>query len=125
MALRHAREQGSKVLAICNTQGASIPRESDAVLYTHAGPEVAVASTKAFVAQITAAYLLGLYLAQVKGAMFRDEIHQMLDSLKDMPRKIQWVLRHPAQDHPGGRRAHGERQLLLVPRPPRGLPGGA
>ena len=70
MALRHAREQGSKVLAICNTQGASIPRESDAVLYTHAGPEVAVASTKAFVAQITAAYLLGLYLAQVKGAMF-------------------------------------------------------
>lgn len=92
MALRHAREQGSKVLAICNTQGASIPRESDAVLYTHAGPEVAVASTKAFVAQITAAYLLGLYLAQVKGAMFRDEIHQMLDSLKDMPRKIQWVL---------------------------------
>ena len=52
MALRHAREQGSKVLAICNTQGATIPRESDAVLYTHAGPEVAVASTKAFVAQI-------------------------------------------------------------------------
>ena len=92
MALRHAREQSSKVLAICNTQGASIPRESDAVLYTHAGPEVAVASTKAFVAQITAAYVLGLYLAQVKGAMFRDEIAQALDSLKDMPRKIQWVL---------------------------------
>ena len=92
MALRHAREQGSKVLAICNTQGASIPRESDAVLYTHAGPEVAVASTKAFVAQITAAYVLGLYLAQIKGAMFRDEIQQTLDSLKDMPRKIQWVL---------------------------------
>ena len=92
MALRHAREQGSKVLAICNTQGASIPRESDAVLYTHAGPEVAVASTKAFVAQITAAYVLGLYLAQVKGAMYRDEIAQTLESLKDMPRKIQWIL---------------------------------
>ena len=92
MALRHAREQGSKVLAICNTQGASIPRESDAVLYTHAGPEVAVASTKAFVAQITAAYVLGLYLAQLKGTVFHDEIAQMLDSLKDMPRKIQWVL---------------------------------
>lgn len=92
MALRHAREQGSKVLAICNTQGSSIPRESDAVLYTHAGPEVAVASTKAFVAQITAAYVLGLYLAQIKGTMFRDEIHQNLDSLKEMPRKIQWVL---------------------------------
>ncbi len=92
MALRHAREQGSKVLAICNTQGASIPRESDAVLYTHAGPEVAVASTKAFVAQITAAYVLGLYLSQLKGTVFRDEIAQTLDSLKDMPRKIQWVL---------------------------------
>ena len=92
MALRHAREQGSKVLAICNTQGASIPRESHAVLYTHAGPEVAVASTKAFVAQITAAYVLGLYLAQLKGTVFRDEIAQTLDSLKDMPRKIQWVL---------------------------------
>lgn len=92
MALRHAREQGSKVLAICNTQGASIPRESDAVLYTHAGPEVAVASTKAFVAQITAAYILGLYLAQLKGTVFRDEIHQTLDSLKAMPQKIQWVL---------------------------------
>lgn len=92
MALRHAREQGSKVLAICNTQGASIPRESDAVLYTHAGPEVAVASTKAFVAQVTASYLLGLYLAQVKGAMFRDEIRQILDALKDMPAKIQWIL---------------------------------
>ena len=60
MALRHAREQGSRVLAICNTQGSSIPRESDAVLYTHAGPEIAVASTKAFVAQIVAAYMLCL-----------------------------------------------------------------
>ena len=92
MALRHAREQGSRVLAICNTQGATIPRESDAVLYTHAGPEIAVASTKAFVAQVTAAYLLGLYLAQVKGTMFRDEIHQVLSNLKAMPDKIQWVL---------------------------------
>ena len=92
MALRHAREQGSKVLAICNTQGASIPREADAVLYTHAGPEVAVASTKAFVAQITATYVLGLYLAQLKGTVFRDEIRQTLDSLKAMPAKIQWVL---------------------------------
>lgn len=94
MAIRHAREQGSKVLAICNTQGSSIPRESDAVLYTHAGPEVAVASTKAFVAQITAAYLLGLYLAQVRGIMFKDEIQTQLDALRAMPKKIQWVLDH-------------------------------
>lgn len=92
MALRHAREQGSRVLAICNTQGSTIPRESDAVLYTHAGPEIAVASTKAFVAQIVAAYLLGLYLAQVKGTMFRDEISHIVTDLKAMPEKIQWVL---------------------------------
>lgn len=92
MALRHAREQGSKVLAICNTQGSSIPRESDAVLYTHAGPEVAVASTKAFVAQITAAYVLGLYLARIKGTIFRDEISQILISLQEMPSRIQWIL---------------------------------
>ena len=62
MAVRHAREQGAKVISICNTHGSTLPRESDAALYTHAGPEIAVASTKAFLAQITAAYLLGLYL---------------------------------------------------------------
>lgn len=67
MALRHAREQGSKVLAICNTNGSTIPRESDAVLYTHAGPEVAVASTKAFLTQLVACYLVALYLGQVRG----------------------------------------------------------
>ncbi|HEX8498419.1 MAG TPA: glutamine--fructose-6-phosphate transaminase (isomerizing), partial [Actinomycetales bacterium] len=64
MAVRHAREQGARVLAICNTHGSTIPREADAVLYTHAGPEMAVASTKAFLSQITACFLLGLYLAQ-------------------------------------------------------------
>ncbi|KFJ04137.1 glutamine--fructose-6-phosphate transaminase (isomerizing) [Bifidobacterium subtile] len=92
MALRHAREQGSRVLAICNTQGSTIPRESDAVLYTHAGPEIAVASTKAFVAQVVAAYMLGLYLAQIKGTMFPDEIRGIVAQLKAMPAKIQWVL---------------------------------
>ncbi|MGW2402723.1 glutamine--fructose-6-phosphate transaminase (isomerizing), partial [Kitasatospora sp. NPDC001664] len=67
MALRHAREQGAKVLAICNTNGSTIPRESDAVLYTHAGPEVAVASTKAFLTQLVACYLIALHLGQVRG----------------------------------------------------------
>lgn len=92
MAVRHARQQGSKVIAICNTQGASIPRESDAVLYTHAGPEIAVASTKAFLAQITATYLLGLYLAQLRGNKFADEIESILAELRAMPEKIQQVL---------------------------------
>lgn len=92
MAIRHAREQGAKVLAICNTHGSTIPRESDAVLYTHAGPEIAVASTKAFLAQITAAYLLGLYLAQLRGNKFADEIAEILEDLRAMPGKIQQVL---------------------------------
>jgi glucosamine--fructose-6-phosphate aminotransferase (isomerizing) len=92
MALRHAKAQGARTLAICNTVGSSIPRESDAVLYTNAGPEIAVASTKAFLTQIIAAYLVGLYLAQVRGAMFEDEIRSILRSLDDMPRQVDLVL---------------------------------
>ncbi|WP_149204241.1 glutamine--fructose-6-phosphate transaminase (isomerizing) [Actinotalea subterranea] len=92
MAVRHAREQGATVLAIVNTHGSTIPRESDAVLYTHAGPEVAVASTKAFLAQITAAYLLGLYLAQLRGTKFPDEIAEILDDLRAVPEKVQQVI---------------------------------
>ncbi len=92
MAVRHAREQGAKVLSIVNTHGSTIPRESDAVLYTHAGPEVAVASTKAFLSQITAAYLLGLYLAQLRGNKFPDEIREVLADLREMPAKIQQVI---------------------------------
>ncbi|NGP43372.1 SIS domain-containing protein, partial [Acinetobacter sp. GC2] len=57
MAIRHAREQHAKVIAICNTNGATIPRESDAVIYTHAGPEIGVASTKGFLTQVVACYL--------------------------------------------------------------------
>ncbi|UTT60199.1 glutamine--fructose-6-phosphate transaminase (isomerizing) [Cellulosimicrobium cellulans] len=92
MAVRHAREQGAKVISIVNTHGSTIPRESDAVLYTHAGPEIAVASTKAFLSQITAAYLLGLYLAQLRGNKFPDEIAGILEDLREMPRKIQTVI---------------------------------
>ena len=92
MAVRHAREQGAKVVAICNTVGSSIPREADASLYTYAGPEIAVASTKAFISQIVAAYLLALYLAQVRGDKYADEIRQIIAELQDMPEKIQRVL---------------------------------
>jgi len=92
MALRHAREQHARVLAICNTNGSTIPRESDAVLYTHAGPEIAVASTKGFLTQIVAAYLVGLYLAQVRGTKFDDEISSILTQLAAMPEKIEQVL---------------------------------
>ncbi|MFF8995514.1 glutamine--fructose-6-phosphate transaminase (isomerizing) [Streptomyces sp. NPDC014983] len=92
MALRHAREQGSKVLAICNTNGSTIPRESDAVLYTHAGPEVAVASTKAFLTQLVACYLVALYLGQVRGTKWGDEIHSVIRDLSRISVEVERVL---------------------------------
>ena len=92
MAVRHAREQGSRVLSICNTQGATIPRESDGALYTYAGPEIAVASTKAFLTQLVAVQLLGMYLGQVRGNLFGDEIRGLVSDLASMPNKIDLVL---------------------------------
>ncbi|MFD9715459.1 glutamine--fructose-6-phosphate transaminase (isomerizing) [Streptomyces sp. NPDC059076] len=92
MALRHAREQGARVLAICNTNGSTIPRESDAVLYTHAGPEVAVASTKAFLTQLVACYLVALYLGQSRGSQTADEVRTVIRELADVPDAVGRVL---------------------------------
>jgi glucosamine--fructose-6-phosphate aminotransferase (isomerizing) len=92
MALRHAREQKARVLAICNANGSTIPRESDAVLYTHAGPEIAVASTKAFLSQIVACYLVGLFLAQVRGIKYEDEIASIVTDLRRLPDAVAEVL---------------------------------
>jgi glucosamine--fructose-6-phosphate aminotransferase (isomerizing) len=92
MALRHAREQKARILAICNTNGSTIPRESDAVLYTHGGPEIAVASTKAFLTQLAACYLVGLHLAQVRGIKYADEVASVVDQLRAMPDAIASVL---------------------------------
>ncbi|MGH3493579.1 MAG: SIS domain-containing protein, partial [Sciscionella sp.] len=91
-AVRHAREQKARVLAVCNTNGAQIPRESDAVLYTHAGPEIGVASTKAFLSQIVATYLVGLALAQARGTKYPDEIAREFRELEAMPKAVQQVL---------------------------------
>ncbi|WP_068403318.1 glutamine--fructose-6-phosphate transaminase (isomerizing) [Kribbia dieselivorans] len=92
MAVRHARALGARTLSICNTHGSTIPRESDAVLYTHAGPEIAVASTKAFLAQITACYILGLYLAQLRGGSFAEDARTVMGQLAEMPEKIATLL---------------------------------
>ena len=91
-AIRHAREQGAKVVAIVNTPGSTISRESDAVILTHAGPEIAVASTKAFTAQVAACYILGLYLAQVRGNKYADEIADYMEKLARVPEAIARVL---------------------------------
>ena len=92
MAVKHASELGALTISICNTHGSTIPRESDAVLYTHAGPEIAVASTKAFLAQITATYILGLYLAQLRGGTYADEAQAVMKDMHEVPAKIQVVL---------------------------------
>jgi glucosamine--fructose-6-phosphate aminotransferase (isomerizing) len=91
-AVRHAKEQKARVLAICNTNGAQIPRESDAVLYTRTGPEIGVASTKAFLAQVAANYLVGLALAQARGTKYPDEVAREFAELEAMPKLVERVL---------------------------------
>jgi len=92
MAVRHAKAAGARVLAICNTNSSTIPRESDAVLYTHAGPEIAVASTKALLTQMIAVYLIGLHLAQVNGALNDTEVNDLYYELLELPGKIELIL---------------------------------
>jgi len=92
MAVRHAKAAGGRVLAICNTNSSTIPRESDAVLYTHAGPEIAVASTKALLTQIIAVYLIGLHLGQVNGSLQDTEVRDLYKELLELPGKIEQIL---------------------------------
>src|SRR6478609_9431754 len=115
-AIRHARVQRSKVLAICNTNGSTIPRESDGVIYTHAGPEIGVASTKGFLTQLVACYLLALYLAQVKGTRYGDEIGQVLDQLDQIPDQIQQVLDGGEAVYELAREHVGVRSVLFLGR---------
>ncbi|MFM2103366.1 MAG: hypothetical protein RL740_453 [Actinomycetota bacterium] len=92
MALRHAKEFGAKVLAVCNTNSSTIPRESDAVLYTHAGPEIAVASTKALLTQIVATYLIGLYLGQVRGVIKSADVSEIYNQMLELPAQLEQIL---------------------------------
>ena len=89
MAVRYASERGAKTLSICNTQGATIPRESDAALYTHAGPEVAVASTKAFLSQVVASYLLGMYLGQQRGVLSTEHSRALARDFDALPAQLE------------------------------------
>ncbi|MDR1078398.1 MAG: glutamine--fructose-6-phosphate transaminase (isomerizing) [Propionibacteriaceae bacterium] len=116
MAIRHAREQHAPVVAICNTNGATIPRESDAVIYTHAGPEIGVASTKGFTTQIIACYLLGLYLAQERGLKFGDEVAALVRQLAALPEQMQQVLDGLDQVAELARRQSEARSVLFIGR---------
>jgi glucosamine--fructose-6-phosphate aminotransferase (isomerizing) len=92
MAMRYAKEKGAKVFAVCNTNGSTIPRESDAVLYTHAGPEIAVASTKAFETQLIAMYLIGLHLGRSRGTISAELMAEIESELSELPAKVEQVL---------------------------------
>ena len=92
MALRYAKELGAKVVSICNTMGSTIPRESDAVIYTHAGPEIAVASTKALLTQIIALQLFALSLGQSRKILANEQIKSLVGELQELPNKIEEIL---------------------------------
>jgi glutamine---fructose-6-phosphate transaminase (isomerizing) len=116
MAIRHARRQRARVLSICNTNGSTMPRESDAVIYTHAGPEIGVASTKGFLTQVVACYLLGLYLAQVRGTKFGDEITSIVRDLQAIPDAIRSQLDGIRPVEELARELSGARSILFLGR---------
>jgi len=96
-AARHARRQGSHVVAVTNTVGSSIAREAEGVFYTHAGPEIGVAATKTFATQMVGLHLVALYLAQVRGTMFPEEIKEVVDRLQELPGVVDEALKLDAQ----------------------------
>ena len=116
MALRHAKDQKARVLAICNANGSTIPRESDAVLYTHAGPEVAVASTEGFLTQVVACYLVGLLLAQVRGVKYADEVAAIVEDLRALPDAVARVLENMEPVRELARSLAAENTLLFLGR---------
>ena len=116
MAVRHAAEQGCRVIAVCNVNGSTIPRQSDAVVYTHAGPEIAVASTKAFLTQLVACYLLALYLAQVRGGPAADQVGDLMAQLGQAPAAVARVLDEMDAVRAVARELSGERCVLFLGR---------
>ncbi len=116
MAIRYAKERGAKVLSICNTQGATLARESDATIYTHAGPEVAVASTKAFTAQITAGFLVALSLASLRQSMPQAELNELGKELLKLPRAVKEVLESVDRMRDLGKELSNAKSVLFLGR---------
>ncbi len=96
-ALREAKERNAKVLAICNVQGSMIMREADGTILTHAGPEIGVASTKAFTSQMIALYLLGLYLGELRGTLSPEQAQHHAQQLAELPVKLEHLLNDSEQ----------------------------
>jgi len=115
-AARHARRQGSQVIAVTNTVGSTLSREADAVIYMHAGPEIGVAATKTFATQMVSLHLVALYLAQVRGSMFPEEIGEVLDRMAELPRQVERTLRLDAQCLALAERLRDARDVFFIGR---------
>ena len=115
-AARHAARQRSRVLAVTNTLGSSLAREADAVIYTHAGPEIGVAATKTFATQMVALHLVALYLAQVRGPMFPEEIADVVAGLRALPDQVRRTLTLDEQVRRIAEEIHEARDVLFIGR---------
>src|SRR5574338_304616 len=115
-ALREARKHGASSIAICNVVGSMATRDADGTVYTHAGPEIGVASTKAFTSQLVALHLLALYLAQVRGTMTPDEARPHLEALTQLPIHIEHALRCDALTEEIARRYYQRSDFLYLGR---------
>ncbi len=115
-AARHARRQGSQVIAVTNTVGSSLAREADGVLYTHAGPEIGVAATKTFATQMVSQYLVALYLAQVRGTKFPEEIAEVLAELDELPARVERAIGLDDQVRAIAERYRDARDVLFIGR---------
>ena len=115
-AARHARRQGSQVIAVTNTVGSSLSREADGVIYMHAGPEIGVAATKTFAAQMVSQYLVGLYLAQVRGTMFPEEVAEFLARMDELPAQVERAIALEPQVRTLAERFHEARDFLFIGR---------
>jgi glucosamine--fructose-6-phosphate aminotransferase (isomerizing) len=115
-ALREAKDRGATTLAICNVVGSMATREADGTLYTHAGPEIGVASTKAFTAQLAAVNLLALHLAEVQGRLTRDDLKKKMQALRAVPKLIQQVLERDGEIQKIARRHYMRTGFLFLGR---------
>src|ERR687891_253212 len=115
-AARHARQQGSNLLAVTNTVGSSLAREADGVIYMHAGPEIGVAATKTFATQMVSQYILAMYLAQVRGSMFPEEIAEVLTRMGELPDEVQRAIGLDAQVQELAQRFQEARDWLFIGR---------
>ncbi len=115
-AARHARRQGSSLIAVTNTVGSSLAREADGVIYMHAGPEIGVAATKTFATQMVAQYVLAMYLAQVRGSMFPEEIAEVLTRMGELPAQVQQAIALDEQVQELARRFQGSHDWLFIGR---------